>query len=67
VIIVGQTEWCYPGGTVNNGQQQCPPANYACARSTADMIQVGDPLPPPCKLVILVYLYSNYVYCFDSV
>lgn len=49
---LGQTEWCYPNGTVNNEQLQCPPARYACARGEVDMISPTDDIPPPCELCI---------------
>lgn len=48
--VADQTEWCYTGGTVHNGQLQCPPLKYACARSTIHMLSpTDDPIPPPCE------------------
>ena len=45
---LGETEWCYPNGTVNNGQLRCPPIRYACARAEVDMLSpTDDPIPPP--------------------
>ena len=52
---LGQTEWCYPNGTVNNGQLQCPPVRYACARGEIDMLSpTDDPIPPSCELFIYI-------------
>lgn len=42
-----QTEWCYPDGTVNNGQLLCPPVKFACARGDIEMLSPTDPIPPP--------------------
>ena len=47
----GTTEWCYLNGTVNNGQLQCPPVRYACARGAINMISPNDPIPPPCEFL----------------
>ena len=50
LFIKGQTEWCYPDGTVNDEGLQCPPIRYACARRNFDMLSPrNDPIPPPCK------------------
>ena len=49
ICAIGQTEWCYPNGAVNNGQLLCPPIRYACARDDIDMISPNDPIPPPCE------------------
>ena len=46
---IGQTEWCYPDGTVNNGQLLCPPVKFACARGDIEMLSPTDPIPPPCE------------------
>ena len=49
VSIPDQIEWCYPDGTVNNGQFQCPPVRYACARGDITMLSPNDTIPPPCE------------------
>ena len=53
-ISSGQVEWCYPDGLVSNGELQCPPIKYACARSTINMLSPRtDPIPPPCKMFMI--------------
>ena len=53
LTFLDQTEWCYPDGTVNNGQLLCPPVRYACARGAITIISPNDPIPPPCELLKL--------------
>ena len=52
---------------MNNGLLKCPPIEYACARSTFDMLSpTNDSVPPPCESTCyFIYKYSNFVVVCD--
>ena len=69
LFVKDRIEWCYPDGTVNNGNVmlQCPPIRYACARSDFDMLSPRrDPIPPPCKIEQLLNCIRADYKVFDN-